>query len=125
VDEAGAATGFCLYYRWHDVLYARAVGFDYAAARQAGEYFELFFRQPILAAYRHCCRRVHFGIGAPEAKARRGATLRGLWLLDLAHRSQLAGQAAAVAAANRALLAELAGPPAVAAALAPDVAELR
>lgn len=123
VDESGAATGFCLYYRWRDTLYIRAVGFDYRAARNAGEYFELMYHQPIRTAYESGCRRVHFGIEAADAKARRGATLRGLWMLDLGHRSPLEGAATAVAAANAARLTELVDGSAIAAAaLAPDVA---
>lgn len=125
LDEREVATGFCLYYRWDDTLYVRAVGFDYEASRHAGEYFELMYRQPILSAYQHGCRSVHFGIGSADAKARRGATLRGLWMLDLGHRSPLAGQEDAVTAANAALLADLAdGSAIVTAALAPDVATL-
>jgi len=125
VEEDDTATGFCLYYRWGDVLYVRAVGFDYELSRQAGEYFELMYRQPILTAYEHGCRGVHLGIEASDAKARRGATLRGLWMLDLGHRSPLAGHDDAVTAANAALVADLADQSAiVAAALVPDVAAL-
>lgn len=125
VDEDDTATGFCLYYRWHDVLYVRAVGFDYAASRNAGEYFELMYHWPIVTAYEHGCRQVHLGIEAPDAKARRGATLRGLWMLDLSHDSPLTGQDDAVAAANAAALAGLVdGSPVAAAALAPDVAAM-
>lgn len=125
LDEDGTATGFCLYYRWRDVLYVRAVGFDYDASRQAGEYFELMYHQPILTAYEHGCRQVHFGIEAPDAKARRGATLRGLWMLDLGADSPLDGHAAAVDATNASTLANLLdGSPVAAAALAGDVAPL-
>ncbi len=125
LDEHDVATGFCLYYRWGDTLYVRAAGFDYAASRRAGEYFELVFRRPMLAAYEHGCRRLHLGIGAAEAKALRGATLSGRWMLDLGHRSPLTGLDTAVAASNAELVADLAGrSPAVASVLAPDVAPL-
>jgi uncharacterized protein len=49
----------------------------------------LYYDQIELAAERGV-RWIHAGIKSPEAKARRGAELRPLWLVDLAEDSVLA-----------------------------------
>jgi uncharacterized protein len=78
--------GCCLFYRWHDTIFLRAVGFEYEKLRKATEYFNLTYYLP---ARLPGVRRLHAGTGSPEAKAMRGAKLEPLWLLDLAWSSTL------------------------------------
>lgn len=102
--ETGPALGFCLYYRWHDTVFLRAVGFDYENLDGAGEYFNLTYYLP---ARLPGVRWLHAGIESPEAKAARGASLRPLWLLDLAEDSVLNGHDAKVRRHNHAFLDHL------------------
>jgi uncharacterized protein len=74
----GRLVAVSLFYAWRDVLYARAVGFDYAALQDAGEYFTMAFYEPIRHCYRHGYRRLHHGLGL-FAKVGRGAGLDPLW----------------------------------------------
>ncbi|WP_413811168.1 GNAT family N-acetyltransferase [Streptomyces sp. OE57] len=96
--------GFCLYYRWGDTVYLRALGFDHDRLVSAAEYFNLtYYMQARLPGV----RRLHAGTGTAEGKALRGATLRPLWLLDLSEDSPLAGYDGEIREHNRALLARL------------------
>ncbi|MFH8565749.1 GNAT family N-acetyltransferase [Streptomyces sp. NPDC017988] len=96
--------GFCLYYRWGDTVYLRALGFDHDRLASAAEYFNLtYYMQARLPGV----RRLHAGTGTAEGKALRGATLRPLWLLDLSEHSPLAGYDDEIREHNRALLTGL------------------
>ncbi|MFH9349591.1 peptidogalycan biosysnthesis protein [Kitasatospora sp. NPDC017646] len=106
--EGEPPVGFCLYYAWGDTLYLRAAGFDYGRLKDACEYFNTVYYEPIRAAAEAGCRWVHAGIEAADAKALRGAELRPLWLLDLAEDSALAGRAGDIRAHNAAELKSLA-----------------
>jgi hypothetical protein len=102
--EDGPALGFCLYYRWHDTVYLRAVGFDYEHLDGAAEYFNLTYYRP---ARFPGVRHLHAGIETPEGKAGRGASLKPLWLLDLTERSVLSGRDDEVRRHNQAYLTRL------------------
>lgn len=97
-------TAFCLYYRHGDTVFLRAVGFDYDKLVGAAEYFNLTYYLP---ARLPGVRRLHAGIETSDAKARRGAALHPLWLLDLSARSVLYGQDAAIRRHNRTFLTQL------------------
>jgi uncharacterized protein len=71
--------GLALLYRWRSTLYERLVGFDYGRLRDAREYFNLAFHEPIAYCQNHDLDRVHVGIGTWEAKGFRGAFMRPLW----------------------------------------------
>lgn len=121
-DEQGHVAGFSLLYHLGDTLYLRAAGFDYERLRGAYEYFNLVYYKPLEIAARLNARWMHAGIEAAEAKAARGAQLRGLWLLDLSEDSLLEGCPSQVAEANRQFLADHATPSkTILRALAPDV----
>ncbi|WAZ21797.1 GNAT family N-acetyltransferase [Streptomyces cinnabarinus] len=107
-DESGRAVGFCLFYEWRGAMYLRAVGFDYERLKGANEYFNLVYYRPLEIAAERGLSWYHAGIEAPEAKALRGAELRGLWLLDLTADSVLAGHGDTIRAANHAFLARAA-----------------
>jgi hypothetical protein len=96
--------GFCLYFRWGDTVYLRALGFDHEQLASAAEYFNLTYYLP---ARLPGVRRLHAGTETAEGKALRGATLRPLWLLDLSEDSPLAGYDDEIREHNRALLAGL------------------
>lgn len=122
LDE-GPPVGCCLFYRDGDseVVYLRAVGFDYDRLRGAAEYFNLAYYLP---ARLPGVRWLHAGTGTPHGKALRGARLSPLWLLDLTPDSVLAGAAEEVRSHNRRVVADLvASSPAVAAALRVDLCE--
>ncbi|MEK2495115.1 GNAT family N-acetyltransferase [Kitasatospora purpeofusca] len=124
-DDTDRAVGFCLFYEWDGVVYLRAAGFDYARLRGVGEYFNLVYYRVIEIAAERGVRLLHAGIEAAEAKALRGAELRGLWMLDLGADSVLDGHAAEVRAANRAALGRMtAASRAVASAVSQDVYDL-
>jgi hypothetical protein len=97
--------GFCLFYRWQDTIFLRAVGFDYEKLRNAAEYFNLTYYMP---AKLLGVRRLHAGTESAEAKAMRGARLEPLWLLDLAEDSVLLGRDDMILQHNREFYAELA-----------------
>jgi uncharacterized protein len=82
-EPDGRLAGAMLGYRWRDCLYARLVGFDYARLRDAMEYFNVTYYQPIEYASRHGLSRLHLGPGSYEAKLLRGAELRPLWTVAL------------------------------------------
>lgn len=106
--EGEPATGFCLFYTHGDALYLRAVGFDYERLqRGAAEYFNLTYYEPVRIAAQHGLRWLHPGIESPEVKALRGASLRPLWLLDLADDSVLSGHDEVIRAHNATQLERL------------------
>ena len=108
-DDDGRAVGFCLFYEWQGAMYLRAVGFAYPRLKGANEYFNLVYYAPLEIAAERGLTWYHAGIEAPEAKALRGAELRGLWLLDLTAESILAGHEDRVRTANRAFLERAVG----------------
>jgi hypothetical protein len=95
---------FCLFYRWRDTLFLRAVGFDYDELQSAGEYFNLAYYIPAKLPGITC---MHAGISAQEVKAARGAVLRPLWLMDLSENSVLAGLDDEIRAYNARFVARL------------------
>ena len=99
-----APVGFCMYYRCGDTVYLRALGLDHDRLVSAAEYFNLTY---YMAARLPGVRRLHAGTETAEGKALRGATLRPLWLLDLAEDSPLAGCEKEIREHNRALLTRL------------------
>ncbi|MEA2494421.1 MAG: hypothetical protein QOJ29_2332 [Thermoleophilaceae bacterium] len=86
----GELLGFCLYYLWGDSLFPRWVGFDYDRLLGTAEYFNLAYYSLVKLADEHGVRRLHVGVGSPEAKALRGAQLQPLWMVDLTEDSVLA-----------------------------------
>ncbi|MFJ8629881.1 GNAT family N-acetyltransferase [Streptomyces sp. NPDC093568] len=116
-----APVGFCLYYRWGDTVYLRAIGFDYDRLASAAEYFNLTYYLP---ARIPGVRWLHAGTETAEGKALRGAALRPLWLLDLSEGSPLTGCDEEIRQHNRALLNRLRdSSPAIAGALDKDLWE--
>jgi uncharacterized protein len=80
--------GFCIYFIWGDTIFLRWCGFDYQRlVNGAAEYFNLLYYSQIEFAAECGARWIHAGIKSAEAKARRGAELRPLWLVDLAEDS--------------------------------------
>lgn len=80
--RAGRLVATALFYHWRDEMYGRVVGFDYPAL-DGGEYFNLYFYQPIEYAYAHGVRRLHLGRGSYHAKFRRGAQACARWAIFL------------------------------------------
>lgn len=115
----GAVVGFCLYYVWHDTLTLRWLGFDYDRLRltNAGEYFNLCYYDNVERAGELGVRWLHAGVQSADAKVRRGARLRPLWLLDLTEDSALAGADEAIRAHNAGRHAELKSNPVTAKAV--------
>ena len=82
--------GFCIYFVWGGTVFLRWCGFDYKRLiGGAAEYFNLLYYNQIELAEERGVRWIHAGIKSPEAKARRGAELRPLWLVDLVEDSVL------------------------------------
>lgn len=81
---------FCIYFVWGDTVFLRWAGFDYRRLVGAAEYFNLLYYDQIERAAQRGLRWIHAGIKSAEAKARRGARLRPLWLVDLTDASPLA-----------------------------------
>jgi uncharacterized protein len=77
-DDEGIA-GLVLFYRWRSTLYARLAGFDYDRLRDAREYFNLAFYEPIAYCQHDDLDQVHVGTTTWEAKGCRGAFMRPLW----------------------------------------------
>jgi uncharacterized protein len=89
--RGGHPVGFCIYFVWGDTVFLRWCGFDYKRLiGGAAEYFNLLYYDQIKLAAERGVRWIHAGIKSPEAKARRGAALRPLWLVDLAEDSVIA-----------------------------------
>jgi predicted N-acyltransferase len=76
--------GFAHFIEWQDILYARAIGFDYSIAHEAGLYFNLLYYRAVQYASEHGISAIDYGCGSYETKVARGARLRSLWglLLD-------------------------------------------
>lgn len=85
--------GFCIHYVWHDTMALRWIGLDYDRLSDAREYFNLCYYSNIERADELGVRWLHAGVKSVDAKARRGALLRPLWLLDLTENSVLADAA--------------------------------
>lgn len=83
--------GFCIYFFWAGTVFLRWCGFDYRRLiKGASEYFNLLYYSQIELASEIGTRWIHAGLTATEAKARRGAQLWPLWLVDLTENSVLA-----------------------------------
>jgi predicted N-acyltransferase len=94
--------GFCVYFVWADTIFLRWCGFDYKRLVDgAAEYFNLLYYSQIELAAECGARWIHAGIKSPEAKARRGAELRPLWLVDLVEDSVFARASDQVRRHNR------------------------
>lgn len=74
----GDLVAFSLVYLWHDALYVRMAGFDYARLAGAFEYFNLTTYLPIEHAYAHGAREVHLGMESYRGKLLRRAELEPL-----------------------------------------------
>jgi predicted N-acyltransferase len=76
--------GFVHFIEWQDMLYARAIGFDYSAARTASLYFNLLYYKAVEYAAERGVKAIDYGCGSADTKVIRGARLRPLWglLLD-------------------------------------------
>lgn len=96
--------GFCLYYVWQDTVFLRWAGFDYSRLSNAYEYFNLLYYEQFRWASSRGIRWIHAGMKATKAKVWRGATIRPLWLLDLAADSPLVDAKAEVHAHNTAFV---------------------
>ncbi|GAA3784100.1 peptidogalycan biosysnthesis protein [Streptomyces phyllanthi] len=81
--RAGKLIGFSLMYEFGDVLYARAVGFDYALMGKAFEYYALCYYVPIEYMHQKGLRELHLGMETYRAKVARGAVLSPLWSVAL------------------------------------------
>lgn len=90
-QQGGTPVGFCIYFIWGDTIFLRWCGFDHRRLISgAAEYFNLLYYGQIKLAEELGVRWIHAGIKSTEAKARRGAQLRPLWLVDLVEDSILA-----------------------------------
>lgn len=76
----GRPVGFTLFYRWEDILYGRAAGFDYPEVAGTAAYFNLAFYLPLEHAIRTGARTLHLGLASWRAKVVRGARLEPSWL---------------------------------------------
>ncbi|GHE06735.1 GNAT family N-acetyltransferase [Streptomyces alanosinicus] len=79
VDEKGELAGASLCFAWRDTFYARVAGFDYARTRNAYEYFNAVYYEPIHHMERRGMTTLHLGPSALKAKVHRGASLHPLW----------------------------------------------
>ncbi len=77
--RSGALVACALFYAWRRTLFGRVVGFDYAALADVGEYFNLYFYEPLRYAYDNGYSSLQLGRGSYFAKLRRGARPRALW----------------------------------------------
>lgn len=73
--QDGTVVGFLYALRHDDVLYVRAIGFDYARLGDSFAYFNLGFYTPLSAAPELGVRELRLGVGGYQAKVRRGAHL--------------------------------------------------
>ncbi|MFI6763758.1 hypothetical protein ACIBF5_32010 [Micromonospora sp. NPDC050417] len=81
VFDGSRMTGYSLAYRWHQELTVRLVGLDYAALRDAAEYAVLLMHGPVRFAQENGIESLHLGTRSYEAKCRRGARVRALWVV--------------------------------------------
>ncbi|GAA3886838.1 hypothetical protein GCM10023084_44360 [Streptomyces lacrimifluminis] len=79
VDEEGRLVGANLSFDWRDTCYARVAGFDYTRTRNAYEYFNVVYYEPLHRMERHGMTALHLGPSALKAKVHRGASLHPLW----------------------------------------------
>ncbi|MEU2861736.1 GNAT family N-acetyltransferase [Streptomyces mirabilis] len=79
VDEKGELVGASLCFAWRDTFYARVAGFDYERTRNAYEYFNAVYYEPLHHMERHAMTTLHLGPSALKAKVHRGASLHPLW----------------------------------------------
>jgi uncharacterized protein len=77
-DDQGIA-GLAVYYRWRSTFYGRLGGFDYSRLRDACEYFNISYYEPMEYCPGAGIERLHAGIGSWQAKGFRGALMRPLW----------------------------------------------
>lgn len=75
--------GVVLSFLWEGVIYVRSVGFDYAVANSAFEYFNLVYYETIRYAIRHGYGKIDLGMATYRAKLARGARLEPLWGLSV------------------------------------------
>jgi len=87
----GQLVAFSLFYSWRDTLYGRATGFDYGALDDGGEYFNVYFYEPLDYAYRHGYKRLDLGRGSYAAKLRRGARARARWAAVIPTKNSIDG----------------------------------
>ncbi|MDO0925002.1 GNAT family N-acetyltransferase [Streptomyces sp. TG1A-8] len=79
LDEKGELVGASLCFAWRDTFYARVAGFDYARVRNAFEYFNAVYYEPLHHMERNGMTALHLGPSALKAKVHRGASLHPLW----------------------------------------------
>ncbi len=79
VDEEGRLVGANLSFDWRDTCYARVAGFDYTLTRNAYEYFNAVYYEPLHHMESHGMTALHLGPSALKAKVHRGASLHPLW----------------------------------------------
>ncbi|MBT2365578.1 GNAT family N-acetyltransferase [Streptomyces sp. ISL-10] len=82
--DGGKLVALSVMYAWRGTLYARAVGFDYEALRDAFEYYGVCYYLPIDYMSSHGLNALHLGIGSYGAKTNRGARVAPLWTVALA-----------------------------------------
>ena len=111
---------FCIYYVWGETMFARWVGFDYDRLAGAAEYFNVLFYSLVKRAPEVGARRIHAAGAKKAAKARRGAELAPLWLVDLTEDSPLADAADRIRRHNRSLYERWAADASIARQLVPE-----
>lgn len=79
LDPDGYLVGCAVYFVWRGTLYGRVAGFSYPQLRDAFEYFNTVFYEPVRYMERHNLDTLHVGTGSLDAKVRRGARLHSLW----------------------------------------------
>lgn len=79
LDETDRLIGGNVCFSWRDALYARVAGFDYTRTRNAFEYFNAVYYDPMRYMEAEGLTSLHLGLSAFEAKVRRGASLHPLW----------------------------------------------
>lgn len=82
----GRLVGFCHFYAFGDGIWGRTVGFDYPHLQDGFEYFNLSCYELVEVAAARGKRRLHLGIESLAAKARRGAQIGSLWLVNVVTR---------------------------------------
>lgn len=115
----GRTVGFSVYYQWRDTIYPRRVEFVAPAPDTAG-HDSLAYHTHLRRARRTGVRRIHAGLATPP-----GATLRPLWLLELAGQSWLLPYARAIRGHNARWYQSLLADPRTAAAVTEPEAWLR
>lgn len=106
-DEQGIA-GVVVCYRWRSTLYGRIAGFDYPRLRDAREYFNIGYYEPIEYCGANGIERLHAGIASWQAKGFRGAIMRPLWSAFLPAGTKCGKAGLALVGTGQAHLGELA-----------------